>query len=122
MTIDAVNGASQWSCQREINFFFVLQPNVFTRSTREPWDNRLIASTSRDLSVLLDAAYQEYLEWIINSPIAVDATHIFDDEERSPYLDWAHVNSRGNELIAEFVYGELMKRGMLGPMPESTPS
>ena len=121
-TIAAAKDAARFAEERGARVLFILQPHVFTRASRESWDSMVIRNTARDLSIMLDAAYTRYRDWILSSPIAVDATHIFDDEERSPYLDWAHVNSRGNELIAEFVYGELMKRGMLGPMPESTPS
>ncbi|MEY2740279.1 MAG: hypothetical protein RL283_381 [Actinomycetota bacterium] len=121
-TIAAAEDAARFAKECGASVLFILQPHVFMRASRESWDSMIIRNTARDLSIMLHAAYARYRQWILTSPIAVDATHIFDDEERSPYLDWAHVNSRGNELIAEFVYGELMKRGMLGPMPESTPS
>lgn len=41
------------------------------------------------------------------------ATDIYDSYEESYYLDWAHVNSRGNEIIAERMLDSLLDRGLL---------
>jgi len=121
-TIREAEALAARSHSRGAHVLFVLQPNLGTLARKDDWDRAIMRGTARDLFVMLEAAYGCYREWISRSSIAVSATHIFDQESPSPYMgDWSHVNSRGNELIAQFVYGELMKRGMLGPVQEPTP-
>jgi hypothetical protein len=116
-TIAAAEEAAAWARARGAHVLFVLQPHIFTLARPDDWDRRIIAHTARDLPIMLEAAYARYRRWIETSDIAVSATHIFDRESPSPYLgDWSHVNTRGNELIGEFVFSELEARGMLGLM------
>jgi hypothetical protein len=113
-TIAAAEEAAAWARARGAHVLFVLQPHIFTLARPDDWDRRIIAHTARDLPIMLQAAHARYRQWLKTSDIAVSATHIFDRESPSPYMgDWAHVNTRGNELIAEFVFSELEARGML---------
>jgi hypothetical protein len=63
-------------------------------------------------NLVLDA-YRRYEEWVKETPYAVSATHIFDNAPAPVFLDWSHVNARGNELIATFIFEELQRQGML---------
>jgi hypothetical protein len=113
-TIAAAEDAAKFAQSRGASVLFVLQPNVFTLARPDDWDRKIIAGTARDLPIMLAAAYERYREWIADSSIAVDATHIFDGESPSPYMaDWAHANTRGNRLIGEFVFDQLKTRGLL---------
>lgn len=113
-TIAAAEDAARFAQSRGANVLFVLQPNIFTLKRPDVWDRKIIAGTARDLPIMLAAAYERYREWIADSPIAVDATHIFDGESPSPYMgDWSHVNTRGNKLIGKFVFDQLKTRGLL---------
>ena len=115
-TIAAAEDAAKFAQSRGANVLFVLQPNIFTLARPDDWDCRIIAGTARDLPIMLAAAYERYREWTADSPIAVDATHLFDSESPSPYMgDWSHVNTRGNRLIGEFVFDQLKTRGLLAP-------
>jgi len=116
-TIAAAEDAAKFAQSRGANVLFVLQPNIFTLARRDSRDRRIIAATARDLPIMLAAAYQRFREWIADSSIAVDATHIFDSESPSPYMeDWAHANARGNRLIGEFVFDQLKALGLLDPV------
>jgi lysophospholipase L1-like esterase len=116
-TITAAEEAAAWARARGAHVLFVLQPHIFTLAHPDDWDRRIIAHTARDLPIMLQAAYTRYRRWIETSDFIVSATHIFDRESPSPYMgDWGHVNTRGNELIAEFIFSELVARGMLGPV------
>jgi len=96
---------------------FVLQPNIFTLATPDSWDSKIIRGTAKDLRTMILAAYARYREWVTRFSSAVDATNIFDDESPSPYMgDWAHYNTRGNELIGQFIFKELKSRGWLSTM------
>jgi len=96
---------------------FVLQPNIFTLATPDGWDSKIIRGTAKDLRIMILAAYARYREWTTKFSSAVDATNIFDSESPSPYMgDWAHYNTRGNELIGQFIFKELKSRGWLSTM------
>ena len=68
---------------------------------------------SRDIKTLVIDAYKNYQVWIKTVPYGVSATHIFDNAPAQVFLDWAHVNARGNELIAKFIFEELNKRNLI---------
>lgn len=46
------------------------------------------------------------------SGYAEDITSLFDDAD-DVYLDWCHVNERGNEMIAQYMYKYLLGKGIL---------
>jgi len=113
-TIGAAQEADEFARAKGARVLFVLQPNIFTLRNPDSWDRKIMAGTARDLSVLLEAAYGRYREWVATCDFAVDATNLFDNESPSPYMgDWAHYNTRGNQLIGEFVFEELKSRGWL---------
>jgi hypothetical protein len=115
-TIAAAEEAAAWARARGARVLFVLQPHIFTLARPDDWDRRIIAHTARDFPILLQAAYTRYRRWIETSDFTASATHIFDQESGPIYLDWGHVNTRGNELIAEFIFSEILARGMLDPV------
>ena len=114
-TIVAAEEAVSWAETRRADVLFVLQPNLLTLRSRDAWDARILSSTAKDLLVMLESAYASYRDWSSHSHSVVIATDLFDLESPSPYMgDWAHVNTRGNQLIADFVFDELKARGVLG--------
>jgi hypothetical protein len=115
-TITAAEEAAAWARARGARVLFVLQPHIFTLAHPDDWDRRIIAHTARDLTIMLQAAFARYRRWIETSDFTASATHIFDQESGPIYLDWGHVNTRGNELIAEFIFSEILARGMLDPV------
>lgn len=113
-TIAAAERAVVFAEARGVKVLFVLQPNLFTLVQPDEWDCKIIGATARDLTVLIEAAYGRYREWTAKYSFAVDATSLFDGELPSPYMgDWAHVNTRGNQLLGEFIYKELEFRKWL---------
>jgi len=115
-TIKAAEDAMRWANARGACVLFVLQPNIMTLARRDAWDTQIYRATAPNLFVMLEVAYRHYRDWMKRNPNVVSATHIFDDEKPSPYMgDWAHANSRGNELIANFIFEELMRRNLLKP-------
>ncbi len=65
------------------------------------------------MRTLVKDAYKRFEFWIDSVPFGVSATHIFDNSKDSIFLDWTHVNARGNELIANFIFEELKRRKLL---------
>lgn len=110
-TIAEARAVKAYAEARGAKVLLVLEPNIFSLQQPEEWERRLISCTARDLRILLTSGYKKYLKWISQSDFAVSAANIFDAVKPSPYMgDWAHVNSRGNQLIGEFVFEELVTR------------
>lgn len=112
-TIDALNDAHKYCKSRGAEMLVILQPNLYTLRTKYPSESQAEHRFSSLLKIQILNAYKKYEEWVKETPYAVSATHIFDNAPAPVFLDWAHVNARGNEIIAKFIFEELQRRGML---------
>jgi hypothetical protein len=113
-TIEALKDANEYCKSRGAEMLVILQPNLYTLRTKYPSEVQAEKRFSNNLKTVIIHAYRRYEEWVKETPYAVSATHIFDNAPAPVFLDWAHVNARGNEIIAKFVFEELQRRGMLG--------
>ena len=113
-TIDALEDASEYCRSRGAEMLVILQPNLYTLRTKHPREIQAEGRFSDNLKTVILHGYKHYEEWVKETPYAVSATHIFDNAPAPVFLDWAHVNARGNEIIARFIFEELQRRGMLG--------
>lgn len=96
-------------------FYGILQPNLMSKDVLLPEEEEYLANRSfmgrygltpkeyRDIT----RRFPEYVRKE-NQKWLVDMSHIFDDEDKSVYLDGIHVNERGNYITAQNVY-ELIK-------------
>ena len=91
----------------------ILQPNLFTLRTKSDYESELLTRFSGDIQTLILESYKEYERIVTLAPYGVSGTHVFNDAPASVFLDWAHVNARGNEIIAEFIFEELKKRELI---------
>ena len=113
-TIDSLNVAHEYCQSKGAHMVAILQPNLYTLRTKSQYEKQLEKRFTIDVRSLVSDAYRRYEEWVKETPYAVSATHIFDNAPAPVFLDWAHVNARGNEIIAKFIFEELQRRGMLG--------
>ena len=113
-TIDSLNVAHEYCQSKGAHMVAILQPNLYTLRTKSQYERQLEKRFSIDMRNLVLDAYRRYEEWVKETPYAVSATHIFNNAAAPVFLDWAHVNARGNEIIAKFIFEELQRRGMLG--------
>jgi len=92
---------------------FVLQPNLYSRKQVETYEQRLRKrfSSTRIEQYLAEALPRYRVE--LQGPTFFDATDLFDSMPESVYLDWAHVNARGNEMIARYVFKLLVGRSIV---------
>ena len=81
--------------------------------TKSDYEKKLERRFSQDIRTLISNSYKHYEEWVKKVPFGVSATHIFNNAPSSVFLDWAHVNARGNEFIAKFIFEELKKRNLI---------
>ena len=101
-------------CQkRGVKLLCVLQPNIFTLVSQLEYDLRLRHSSSTEISVSVNDAYPKYVHWLRNKDFAVSAADIFNGSPDHVYLDWAHLNARGNEKLANFLFDELKRRNLI---------
>lgn len=92
---------------------FVLQPNLYSRKQVETYEQRLRKrfSSTRIEQYLAEALPRYRVE--LQGPTFFDATDLFDSMPESVYLDWSHVNARGNEMIARYVFNLLVGRSIV---------
>ena len=98
---------------RGVKLLCVLQPNIFTLVSQLEYDLRLRHSSSTEISVSVNDAYPKYVDWLRNKDFAVSAADIFNRSPDHVYLDWAHLNARGNEKLANFLFDELERRNLI---------
>ena len=112
-TINSLNAALDYCQGKGAHMVAILQPNLYTLRTKSQYERQLEKRFSIDMRNLVLDAYRRYEEWVKETPYAVSATHIFDNAAAPVFLDWAHVNARGNEIIAKFIFDELKKRELV---------
>ena len=112
-TINSLNKAHEYCQSNGAHMVAILQPNLYTQRTKSQYERQLEKRFSIDMRNLVLDAYRRFEQWVKETPYAVSATHIFDNAPAPVFLDWAHVNARGNEIIAKFIFEELQRRGML---------
>lgn len=101
-------------CQSQgVNLMCVLQPNLFTLNNNLDYAAGLKRASSREIKVSVETAYAVFEPWVIKNNYAVSATRIFDDASEMVYLDWAHLNARGNEILARFILDQLLGQKLL---------
>ena len=75
------------------------QPVVYTKAHRTSEEEQYV---EQGIGVFMEHGYSVVREEIARHPerSVVDLSGIFDDQTGTIFIDWMHVNERGNELIA----------------------
>ena len=115
---ETLKDAYEFCNLNSVHMIAILEPNLYTRRTLHGYENRLISRFNRDLRTLILESYKQYEVWIKTVPYGVSATHIFDNSNSSVFLDWSHINARGHELVAEFIFDELRRRSLISTSME----
>ena len=112
-TVHALRNAHEYCNSRGAKMIAILQPNIYSLSTKSEYEKILEKRFSQDLRTLIIGAYIHYGVWINTVRYGVSATHIFDNAPAPVFLDWSHTNARGSELIAKFIYNEMLERNII---------
>jgi len=88
-------------------FIPILQPTIYTKLNKSKYEVSLFATYGTDLEVALAEIYPKLATKLLSLPNSSDARDIFDQLQPSPFFDWMHVDSRGNELIASFIFEQI---------------
>jgi lysophospholipase L1-like esterase len=93
---------------------FVLQPNLFTKKTRSPYEADLAGRWEGTFRDAVRHNYEAFEALVADNPEwSVDLTSVLDASRDSPYFDWMHVSHLGNQPVAEAIHAELERRGWL---------
>ena len=103
-TISALTTAKRWAESKGCKFVVVLQPQIYVTKTNIEYETQLRSRFSNFLIGQLDIAYRQYEEFVRECGFGVSATSIFDNLDHGVYLDWCHLNARGNEIVADFLF------------------
>ena len=112
-TIEALNEVHKYCLSKGASIVAILQPNIYTLRTKSEYEKILEKRFSQDMNTIIIEAYKQYEEWVETVPYGVSATHIFDNAPAPVFLDWGHTNARGSELIAKFIYNEMLERNLI---------
>jgi hypothetical protein len=83
----------------------VLQPNLFIQASPTDYERSLSELCGEGFRRAVLEDYGLFDPVVRRSPNHIVATEAMDALQPSPYLDWMHVTSSGNECVAEVVAG-----------------
>ena len=104
----ALNEMHQMSLKAEAIFFALLQPNVFTKRSYSKRDLE-IHNRSKINPRIVKIQYNEYIKKLSRYPWFRPITDALDSHPGTPYLDWCHLDSSGNNLVAQSVFSLIKK-------------
>ncbi|MFM8505247.1 MAG: hypothetical protein ACKOBB_09465 [Acidimicrobiaceae bacterium] len=89
-------------------FFALLQPNVFTKKSYSKRDLE-IHNRSKINPRIVKIQYNEYIKRLRKYPWFHPITDSLDSHPETPYLDWCHLDSSGNNLVAKSMFNLIKK-------------
>lgn len=97
----ALDDARRYTEELGARFVPVLQPTLFTEASPDRYESRLAARYGDDLARTLAEIYPRVSERVLAVPGAVDARGSLASVSPSPFVDWMHLDARGNAAISE---------------------
>lgn len=94
--LEEVNG---WATSKNLKFKAILEPVLHLRQNPNSYEVALRKSFGQKLDVLYRFGYKEF-ERLLNPKFAASTIKVFNDTNPSVFLDQAHINSVGTELLA----------------------
>ena len=101
-----------------------LQPNLLTKTVRTRREDLVLeyflsSRRGRTTKNFLDANYPKF-RTLLDRYMGVDASGIFSSANREVFVDWCHLNSAGNQVVAQFIFErlrefDLLNTGRTGP-------
>ena len=110
---EAMQEAESFATKAGAKFVPVLQATLFTRNPSSDYDQTLARMYGSELGVVMSDMYERLLPIISDYENFGDARAVMKGLEPSPYFDWHHVDSRGNQRIATFLDELLITKGLV---------
>jgi len=104
-TVEDYQRVSDYLKSLNIRVCFLLQPNIYTKVPTNDFEHRLKSTYPKHWDQTVASGFRVLRELLKNQADFLDMSSIFNNKNGSYFLDWAHVNTPGNEIIA----GEMFK-------------
>jgi hypothetical protein len=100
-TLEEIALTQRVCSENNLKFTAILQPNIYTKKELSAYESAVVRVFGSRHKKMILSAYEIYR----SSPASfiVNAEAGFDNFEPSVFLDWAHVESRGNRALASFM-------------------
>ena len=92
-----------WSISRNIGFRAILEPVLYQKRNLNNYETNLRKSFGQKLEYLYRFGYEEFLTGL-NPTFTSSMIHVFDRTSRSVFLDYAHINAVGTEILAAEIF------------------
>ena len=96
-----------------IRVCFLLQPNLYTKVPISEFEARLRSTYPKHWEQTVVSGYQTLRNSLNTKADFVDISDVFDNRSGAYFLDWAHVNSSGNKIIADEMFKVLKDRELI---------
>ena len=101
--------ASEYVSRSGAKFLALLQPNVFTKKVYSSRDLE-IHKRSKINPKIVKLQYNEYLRVLQDKNWFNNIVDALDSQTSTSYLDWNHLDNKGNELVAKSIF-DFVERG-----------
>jgi lysophospholipase L1-like esterase len=118
---DTIVKVAEYSQQHGYVFVHFVQPNLYTLKghRHSGYENQLQSIGQPGVGIALmagDKLLGRVSRQLSNAGIlSIDAMDIFDNLDEPVYLDYCHVNHKGNKIMAELIFKTLTQKGVLSP-------
>lgn len=103
---------------RGFEYRVFLQPNLLTKTDLTHREQVLIelflsGRRGRITKRLLEKNYPKFRS-LLDGYRGIDASGVFLETNQEVFVDWCHLNSVGNKIVAEFIFDCIEENGLLG--------
>jgi len=97
----------------DIRVCFLLQPNLYTKVPINEFEVRLKSTYPKHWERTVTSGFKMLQDSLKDKADFLDISSVFDNKSGSYYLDWAHVNSLGNKIIADEIFKVLKTKELI---------
>jgi lysophospholipase L1-like esterase len=104
-----------WEYLKSLNICvcFLLQPNIYTKEPINEFEHRLKSTYPKHWERTVASGFKMLQDSLKDKADFLDISSVFDNKSGSYYLDWAHVNSSGNKIIADEMFKVLKHKELI---------
>ncbi len=92
-----------WVVSKNIKFYAILEPVLHLKRNPNQYELELRKTFGQKLEILYKFGYHEFIS-LLNPNFAASTTDAFNDLNTSVFLDQAHINSVGTEILAAEIF------------------
>ena len=109
--LNEIKDANEYVKSQGGKFYHFLQPVLFEKENKNRYEKELLLTSLVPVGLedVFKKGYPEFKKQLKKLSYSNDLTKSFDDTEKSPYLDWCHINHEGNEIIANKIFNIIIK-------------